>query len=305
MATVSVIIPCYNQARFLKEAINSVLAQRYPDCEIIVVDDGSTDDTREVAAAFDGVICLRQHNQGLALARNAGFHHSHGACVVFLDADDRLLPNALQAGAGFLDAHPDNVFVYGSYAYIDENGQRLPGSPPCRPAGDDYTALLRGRNFIAMIATVMFRRTTLEQVGGFDKSFPGCEDYELLLRCVRHGAIGRHEQCVAEYRQHSAGYSRNSRLMLTSGVAVIRSQWPYVKNDASCRQTYKEGLKSWRDHFGRKFFNDLTVEWRQGNRKRILPDLVALARFCPRILLAALKRQPKKVHHILRNGSQG
>ncbi len=305
MATVSVIIPCYNQARFLKEAIDSVLAQRYPDCETIVVDDGSTDNTHEVAAAFDGVICLRQPNQGLAAARNAGFHHSHGACVVFLDADDRLLPNALQAGADFLDAHPDNVFVYGSYAYIDEKGRRISGSPPCRPAGDAYSALLRGRNFIAMIATVMFRRTILEQVGGFDKSFPGCEDYELLLRCARHGAIGRHEQVIAEYRQHSAGYSRNSRLMLTSGLAVICSQWSYAQNDASYRQAYKEGLQSWRAHFGGKFFNDLTSGWRRGDRKRILLDLVALARFCPRILLAAIKRQPKKAYHILRSGSQG
>ena len=301
---VSVIIPCYNQARFLKEAIGSIRAQSYPNCEIVVVDDGSTDNTNEVAAAFDGVIYLRQQNQGLGAARNAGFHHSHGAYVVFLDADDRLLPDALQVGANFLDTHRDIVFVYGPYVYIAENGQRLSGSPPCRPEGGHYSALLRGRNFIAMIATVMFRRTIVEQVGGFDASFPGCEDYELLLRCARHGPIGRHEQFVAEYRQHSAGYSHNNRLMLISGLAVIRSQWPYVKEDESYRKAYKEGLKSWRNHFGRKFLNDVTAGWREGNRKRILLDLVEFARFCPGILLAAIKRQPKRIYQVLRSSRQ-
>jgi glycosyltransferase involved in cell wall biosynthesis len=298
---VSVIIPCYNQGHFLGEAIDSIYRQNYPNCKIVVVDDGSTDKTGEVAASFDGVIYLRQQHQGPSVARNAGFQHSQGAYVVFLDADDRLLPDALHAGADFLDTHQEAVFVYGQYVYIDEDGRRLPGSSPCRPEGDDYSALLRGRNFIVTPTTVMFRRTTLEQVGEFDTSLARCGDYELFLRCARHGLLGRLDRCVAEYRQHATAYSRNNRLNLISGLAIIRSQWPYVKENELYREAYREGLKSWRTHFGKKFLNDVTAKWREGNRSRMLLDLADLARFCPGILLAAVNRQPNKLYQMLRS----
>src|ERR671914_179204 len=94
-ALVSVVIPCYNQAHFLGEAIESVLAQNYPHFEVVVIDDGSTDNTSEVASRYPGVRCIRQENQGLAGARNTGIRHSSGSYLVFLDSDDRLLPDAL------------------------------------------------------------------------------------------------------------------------------------------------------------------------------------------------------------------
>src|ERR687890_856397 len=99
---VSVVIPCYNQAHFLGEAIESVLAQSYPRFEIIVVDDGSTDDTSKVAARHPGGRYVYQNNQGVSAARNSGLARSEGEYVVFLDADDRLLPEALVAGFGGL-----------------------------------------------------------------------------------------------------------------------------------------------------------------------------------------------------------
>src|SRR4028119_1234933 len=108
---VSVIIPCYNQAYFLGEAIESVLAQSYPHFEIVVVDDGSTDNTSEVAARYPGVRCIRQENRGLAGARNEGIRHSSGSYLVFLDADDRLLPEALAVGLRHLKERPECAFV--------------------------------------------------------------------------------------------------------------------------------------------------------------------------------------------------
>src|SRR5918997_500688 len=104
---VSVVIPCYNQAHFLGEAIESVLSQTYPHFEVVVVDDGSTDNTQEVAARYPGVRYIRQENQGLAGARNAGIRRSNGSFLVFLDADDRLLPRALEAGLKALKEHPE------------------------------------------------------------------------------------------------------------------------------------------------------------------------------------------------------
>src|ERR687894_2072239 len=97
---VTVVIPCYNQAHFLGEAIESVLSQTYPHFEIVVVDDGSTDNTSEVASGYppDKVRLIRQENKGLSAARNAGLGRSGGEYVVFLDSDDRLLAEALEVG---------------------------------------------------------------------------------------------------------------------------------------------------------------------------------------------------------------
>ncbi len=112
-ALVSVIIPCYNQAHFLSEAIESVRAQTYPHYEIIVVNDGSTDDPAEVAARFPEAHYIEQKNQGVSETRNAGLRQSEGTYIVFLDADDRLLPNALQVGVDAMKAHPKCALVSG------------------------------------------------------------------------------------------------------------------------------------------------------------------------------------------------
>src|SRR4051812_16000050 len=110
---VTVVIPCYNQARFLGEAIESVLRQTHRAREVVVVDDGSTDGTAAVAARYPDVQLIRQPNRGLAAARNRGLAESRGAYLVFLDADDRLLPRALEVGLRCLMDHPLVAFAYG------------------------------------------------------------------------------------------------------------------------------------------------------------------------------------------------
>src|SRR3712207_793010 len=170
---VSVVIPCYNQAHFLGEAIESVLAQSYPNFEIIVVDDGSPDNTSEVARSYPEVRLVRQENQGLSGARNAGLACSEGEYVVFLDADDRLLPEALETHLKYLEAHPERAFVSGTSRYIAADGSPLPTPPRLPPRlhveGDHYLVLLH-RCYIWPPAVVMYRRAVLETVGGFDTS---------------------------------------------------------------------------------------------------------------------------------------
>src|SRR5919112_291203 len=139
---VSVVIPCYNQAHFLGEAIESVLAQSYPNFEIIVVDDGSTDDTSEVAGRYPKVRLVRQENQGLSGARNAGLARSEGEYVVFLDADDRLLPEALETGLEYLDAHSECAFASGRYRFIGGDGSFLNPHRHRFVDKDSYVALL-------------------------------------------------------------------------------------------------------------------------------------------------------------------
>ena len=127
-AVVSVIIPCYRQAHFLPEAIESVLAETHRDTEIVVVDDGSPDNTQQVVQRYPTVQSVRQRNQGLAAARNAGFRASKGEYVVFLDADDRLTPNALESHLACFATHPEAGFVVGDIDHISLDGSYA-GSP--------------------------------------------------------------------------------------------------------------------------------------------------------------------------------
>src|SRR5690242_20492188 len=117
---VSVVIPCHDHGRFLREAVESVQRQTLVDeVEIIVVDDGSTDDTGAVATFLTGIRYIRQRHRGLSAARNRGWQASHGPYLVFLDADDRLPPSALEIGLAHARAHPEAAFVSGHHALID------------------------------------------------------------------------------------------------------------------------------------------------------------------------------------------
>jgi glycosyltransferase involved in cell wall biosynthesis len=169
---VSVVIPCYNQARFLGEAIQSVLCQGYTDLEIIVVDDGSNDGTEEVASGYaredPRVRLIKQENRGLAAARNRGLAEAGGEYVVFLDSDDRLVSGALGVGVRELEAHPGCAFVSGICRKITADGSIVPGWEQFRVRDDPYLELLR--SCPVYVPAVMYRRFVFEAVGNFDTS---------------------------------------------------------------------------------------------------------------------------------------
>src|SRR5436305_1443891 len=170
---VSVIIPCYNQAHFLDEAIESVLAQTYSNREIIVVDDGSTDNTATVARCHSPVGYIYQENAGPSAARNTGVKESRGEYLVFLDADDRLLPEALEIGVDCLRQHPECAFASGHSRHII--GSLLSSPKQLHVVRDHYLELLRG-NYIWCPGSVIYRRTAFEVVKGFDISLGPCAD---------------------------------------------------------------------------------------------------------------------------------
>ena len=245
---VSVVIPCYNQAYFLGEAIESVRDQSYHLIEIIVVNDGSIDNTREIAARYPDVRYVEQMNQGLSAARNTGIRESTGAYVVFLDADDRLLPDAVSAGLACFHAHPESAFVFGAHRRIGADGIPV-GKPIMNPIDDDhYSALLKG-NVIGMHATVMYRRHTLISVGGFDTSLNACEDYDLYLRIAGDFGVSCHEEPVAEYRVHGMNMSSDLDLMLKTTLRVLGSQWDYAKRNKLHRKAYRTGIKLWKEYY--------------------------------------------------------
>ncbi len=226
---VSVIVPCYNGAAFLEEALRSALAQSYPEVEVVVVDDGSTDSSAEIARRFP-VRYIRQENRGLSEARNLGIRESKGSYLVFLDADDRLKPRAIETGLGALALRPDCALTVGDHVFIAADSSYLADSAKERHLHSHYEALLRS-NFIEMISSVLFRRSIFDEVGGFDATLRVAEDYELYLRIAREWPICCHPVIVAEYRMHGTNTSRDSELMLTTTLQVLKSQARYLDND--------------------------------------------------------------------------
>jgi glycosyltransferase involved in cell wall biosynthesis len=289
--TVSVVIPCFNQGHYLREALDSVMAQTLPAAEIVVVDDGSTDDTAVVARTHRNVRYIHQRNRGLASARNTGAAHTTGEHVVFIDADDRLRPDALAIGARESLAHPACALVWGRCVRIDEHGRELPTVPPPPVAGDAYEALLRN-NFIWTPAVVMFRRSVCGPFMRFNPAVDASADYELYLRIVRHFPIHGHTGTVAEYRLHRGSMSSNASLMLASTMDVLRAQRPYLARRRAYARAYHQGRRSWQSHYGEQLLRQIEEQSHDRRRWREVAAMLAvLARYHPRGLAAHLARR--------------
>jgi glycosyltransferase involved in cell wall biosynthesis len=290
---VSVVIPCYNHARFLAEAIESALQQEYRPMEIVVVDDGSTDHTAQVAARYPSVRYCRQKNAGLAAARNKGISESKGIYILFLDADDLLCVGALVSAVEVLLENPGLGFVYGDFRVIDKDG--APVSTFDKPAThrDDYLGLFDG-NHIAMCATVLFPRHVLEQVGGFRAEFRAAEDYDLYFRIARLLPYRRHGAVMAEYRRHDCNMSINAALMLRSTLSVVRAQREHVPADDAHRRAYLKAIRAWQDYYGGLLARQIRARFRLGQVREGLRDSWTLLNSAPKVPLSFLSRAARK-----------
>lgn len=274
---VSVVIPCYNQARFLREAIASARASALRP-EIIVVDDGSTDDTAAVAAAA-GAACVRQTNQGVVNARNAGLRAARGGLIVFLDADDRLLPGALDVGAAVLEDDADCALTWGRCVMMDETGALLETPVPPRVEGDAHAALLRN-NPIWTPAAAMLRTSAVRAVGGFRRGFDAAADYDLYLRVTRESPARDHGCAVAAYRRHARNMSGDATRMLRDTLAVVSRHRP---DDGRLRD-WRAGRAMWRDFYGTQLTEDIRRDLRAGSLRAAVGKALLLARLAPGVL---------------------
>ena len=280
---ISVIVPCFNHGRFLREALASVgtLGVR---TEIVVVDDGSTDSTPEVMATFETANefrGVRQQNGGLAAARNRGLRESRGKYIVFLDADDRLAPGALDIGAARLDERPECAFVSGRCKMMSQDGTLLPTPRQPRIVRDHYRELLR-RNYIWMPAVVMFRRDPLERIGGFNSDIDAAADYEVYLHLARHYPVHDHAQVVAHYRRHDANMSGNAGRMLRETLAVMKSQRPFLEGDEASLAAYEEGVRAWQEFYGAHLATEIRSAVRSYRWLEALSKTAVLGVYHPR-----------------------
>jgi glycosyltransferase involved in cell wall biosynthesis len=288
---ISVIIPCYNQARFLGAAIESVLSQSWSHREIIVINDGSTDNTSEVASHYPEVIFLDEKNQGRSAARNHAVNSSHGEYLVFLDADDLLMPDALTEGLNFMQQHPECGLVYGRYRLIEEDGNPIDCVPDQQLGEHCYYELLR-RNCIGMMGTVLWRRDVFEETGGFNPQRQACEDYDLYLKIARHYPIKHHSYLTALYRQYKETPTLNARILLKAQEKLFAEQKPYIKDDPRYEKVIQEGLKHIRDFQSNKMLTELLrVAKHPGKWPQAFMTLCCLLRYRPGMMLRYFARK--------------
>jgi glycosyltransferase involved in cell wall biosynthesis len=217
---VSVIIPTYNSACFLTDAVDSVLAQTYKDFEVIVIDDGSTDETESLIHKYhSSVRYIRQENRGVALTRNRGIEESRGKYVAFLDADDVWLPHKLDRQVSALCDNNDFHACYSAFSVAD-------GLHPIAVNRSDRRGsaledlLLRG-NVVATPSTVLCERSLLEVAGGFDPVMSQCADWDMWVRLAALTEFLYLDEVLVTYRRHDGNMSRDASLLERDSILVL------------------------------------------------------------------------------------
>ena len=233
---VSVIIPAYNQGHYLAYGIQSVLDQTYPAFEILVVDDGSTDNTAEIAQGFSDprLNYIYQENRGLSAARNTGLRLAQGEYISYLDSDDLFLPQKLELLITALHENPQWGMVAGQAKVIDENGAQT-GKVYASPIPEPFENLLLGNPL--HVGSVLLRREWHERAGEFDETLHSYEDWDMWLRLARLGCkFGWISQPVSLYRFHTAQMTRIGRQMTQATFSVLDKTYRDQNLPASWQQ---------------------------------------------------------------------
>jgi glycosyltransferase involved in cell wall biosynthesis len=268
---VSVVVPCFNGAAFVDDALWSIRNQTYASLEVIAVNDGSTDDTQRIlethARADQRVRVVSQPNRGLSAARNTGIRHAEGEFLCFLDADDVMLPEKLEKQVYFLQQHPQVDLVYSDYFIGDPHLDPV-GLVAVRIPETDLVDAYACRNWFGAMAPLV-RTHLIRKVGEFDERLRASEDWDYWIRCAQAGGFGYLPGIHAIYRRHPAEMHKDHRRMFASGKQVIE------KHFRSDRRRYRFALAS---------FYFLNAKYRWADHDRLKACLyLALSEFNGRI----------------------
>lgn len=253
---VSIIIAAHNARQWVREAVHSALGQTYPRCEVLVVDDGSTDGTGPSLAREYGtrLRVLAKAHGGLASARNLALRHAQGEYIQFLDADDLLRPEKVAVHAAYLDTHPDVDVVY-SHCLLFRHSAPLtlydwPRWP--RYEGGHLFASMLDEGFL-LTHMPLSRRACLERAGGFDEALPGCVDWDYWLRVAWHGAVFAYLDGPAQvlYRVRPESLSAAGARHGESGLRVLAKVAGYVHPLIAWRGRLSRARGSWRFRYGK------------------------------------------------------
>lgn len=224
MPTVSVIIPTYNRAHYLPQAIESVLSQSFTDFEIIVIDDGSTDDTEAVIQPFlvdDRLQYVKQPNAGVAAARNAGMRLAQGRYLAFLDSDDWFLPGKLKKQVAYMAANPHIALSYTAYFAFDDITQK---QTPRSVHKTYYHRMFS--DCPVFTSTVMLRRKVWKAVGELDTTMRLAEDIDYWIRIAHHYPLGHITEMLTGFRLHPGNHDRDPNTILKAHLHIAEKQFP-------------------------------------------------------------------------------
>jgi glycosyltransferase involved in cell wall biosynthesis len=259
--SITVIVPSYNCGRFIAEAIESIMAQTLAPDEIIIVDDGSNDDTEEVVGQFADprLHYIRQQNAGVSVARNTGLAAATSEFVAFLDADDRWRPTMLETLHGIVSRDPLLVCAFGNFVRFQHSDGELLRDQfrlypelrrlPLLPGPLANTKILQGDAFHSLVAcgeipaytqVMMFRRRLIEGVR-FNPKLRICQDMEYVLQTFMRGRVAFTPEVLAEVRRHDSNATRNHSVMALHKLNALRELAPHVQTTAH-RAAYQDRL---------------------------------------------------------------
>lgn len=297
---VTVIVPAYNASDYIAETLESILAQTYENLEVIVVDDGSTDNTAEIVKSYtSGITYIHQENSGSCAApRNNGLQHAKGEFVTFFDADDIMLPDKIAHQVNDLLDHPEAVICISNYRNFTQTQHSADHFSNC-PALADYLNEVKGTTFtltslacrsilidenFTIASSPLFRTQTVKSLGGFKQSLRACEDFHLIYRVAMEGDVVVNATVGFERRLHDLNMSSDNERMLRNLIGS-RSSLSREETDKSLRKRLefrvrryrrdlqtclvlkgrlKDAVRMYLETFPPKSFSDLNHDIRQG-----------------------------------------
>ncbi len=265
---VSIVIPCYNDENYVRAALQSAVGQKCSLLEIIVIDDGSTDESPEIIQSFGEKVCyVRQSNKGAPAARNRGLELAEGEYVKFLDADDVLVEDCIERQVQQSERLPKDkkAVVFGEAIWVDEEGNELDGYDDLRgrtPNEDPVTHLLHSN---PLTSCPLHRREYLQEVGGFDTSLPRSQEHDLHLRLALEGVEFVYRPMPTYYfRQHEGADRISGRSYAEQG---LMTHYELVEHHAQLIEKHRGSLSSEiRQALGQSLWRHGRAILREGHR---------------------------------------
>ena len=246
--SVSIIIPCYNAERYVTEAVESALSQTM-QVTVIVVDDGSTDKSRSILEEYsDRIVLISKENGGVSSARNVGIDHSTSDYIIFLDADDILIPTSAEDHLRIATEHPTAGLIYGSNYIINETGKQI-GTNPQSASFRTIQEVAEGQ--IPAPSQSMYLRKAVVEAGCFDQSIAFGEDMDLILRIGLRYKIVSHDKFVVNYRHHPDQATKKPTEAFKGMMTIIEKYSTNEQHNELVKNIdWKRARKYWKKYFG-------------------------------------------------------